>query len=151
MAPADKVCIMGGSFGAYSAVQSAEMAPDLYACAVANAGIYDLKLMYKKGDIPNYYFGKSFLEEAIGTDDEQLAAYSPVNHVDKLKAPVFISHGTKDPRAPFAHAKELRAAMDKAHKPYVWFIKGREGHGFYNLDDEREYLKAVLKFLKKHT
>ncbi|HKI74491.1 MAG TPA: prolyl oligopeptidase family serine peptidase, partial [Pseudomonadales bacterium] len=151
MAPAAKVCIMGGSFGAYSAVQSAEMAPDLYACVVANAGIYDLPLLYRLGDIKSLYFGKSFLDEAIGHDEAQLAAYSPVNHVDKLKAPVLIAHGKKDPRAPFKHAEELRAAMDKAHKKYQWFIKGREGHGFYNDDDERQYLKTVLKFLHRYT
>lgn len=151
MARAGKVCIMGGSFGAYSAVQSAEMAPDLYSCVIANAGIYDLKLLYTKGDIPQAYTGKNFLEEAIGSDEAQLAAYSPVNHVDKLKAPVLIAHGKKDPRAPFAHAVELREAMDKAHKPYEWFIRGKEGHGFYNINDEREYMKTVLAFLKKHT
>lgn len=151
MAPANKVCIMGGSFGAYSAVQSAEMAPDLFACVVANAGVYDLPLLYHAGDIQRAYFGPSFLEKAIGHDKAQLIAYSPVYHVDRLKAPVLIAHGKRDPRAPFKHAEELRAAMEKAHKKFEWFIKGREGHGFYNANDQRQYLETVLAFLHRYT
>jgi len=53
----EKVCIMGGSFGGYSAVQSATIAPDLFKCVVANAGVYDLEMMYEEGDIPEQGFG----------------------------------------------------------------------------------------------
>src|SRR5690606_14795573 len=87
------ICIMGASFGGYSALQSATLAPDLYKCAVGVAGIYDLSLMHTEGDIPLRDFGISFLNEVIGADPEILAQYSPVNHVDKLKAAVLIEIG----------------------------------------------------------
>lgn len=144
---AGRICIMGGSFGAYSAVQSSILAPDLYSCAVANAGIYDLKLLYTDGDIETLYFGDAFLEETIGRDDEELEAYSPVNHVASLKTPILIAHGKQDERAPFKHARLLRRALEQHNKEYEWFVKKREAHGFYDNENRVEYLKTALKFL----
>lgn len=76
-AEAGRVCIMGSSFGGYSAMQSAILEPDLYSCVVANAGIYDLAMMYTEGDIEYRYLGKAYLEETIGRDDEELRRTLP--------------------------------------------------------------------------
>ena len=103
----DKICIMGTSFGGYSAVQRAILAPDLYQCAVSNAGIYDLTKLYDEGDIAQYYTGKAFLERVIGKDHNQLRAFSPAYNAEKLAATVFIAHGRKNQRAPVEHAEVL--------------------------------------------
>lgn len=144
------VCIMGASFGAYSALQSSILAPELFKCAVANAGIYDLSLMYKKGDIESKYGGEAYLERVIGRDEEELVRFSPVNRVAELRAPVLIAHGKRDERAPIEHAERLRSAMDKHGKSYEWFVKRDEAHGFYDNDNQVEYLRAAIRFLSKH-
>jgi dipeptidyl aminopeptidase/acylaminoacyl peptidase len=147
---AGKICIMGKSFGAYSAVQSAILAPDLFACVVANAGVYDLSLMYKKGRFAERYGGSAFLEKVIGRDKSQLADFSPVNRIANLRAPILVAHGKQDERAPFTHAKRLRKALKKHGKEYEWFVKSREAHGFYNNENQVEYLQTTIKFLNKH-
>lgn len=38
-----RICIVGGSFGGYSALQSSVMEPDLFKCAIGFAGVYDLE------------------------------------------------------------------------------------------------------------
>ena len=149
-ATAGNICIMGGSFGAYSAVQSAILAPDLFTCVVANAGIYDLSLLYKKGDVAYLYLGESELEKLIGRDKDELDRFSPVNGIANLRAPIFIAHGKRDQRAPFEHAQRLKKALDKHDKDYEWFVKRREAHGFYNNDNQVEYLQAVIAYLSKH-
>lgn len=149
-ASAGNICIMGSSFGAYSAVTSAILVPDLFSCVIANAGIYDLPLMYKRGDIGSRYGGDAYLEKVIGRDKDELESFSPVNRIADLQAPIFIAHGKQDQRAPFEHAKRLRKALDKHDKDYEWFVKRREAHGFYNNDNQVEYLQAVIAFLSKH-
>jgi len=149
-ADAGNICIMGASFGAYSAVQSATLAPELYNCVVANAGLYDLPLMYRKGDIESLYLGDEYLERTIGRDDDELKRYSPVNRVALLEQPIFIAHGKMDDRAPFEHAKRLRKALDQNGKQYESFVKRREAHGFYDNDNQVEYLQGAIAFLKKH-
>ena len=149
-AEAGKVCIMGASFGAYSALQSAILEPELYACAVANAGIYDLELMYKEGDIEDLYDGEAYLNEVIGRDEEQLKKFSPVHNVAALQIPLFIAHGREDDRAPYEHAQHLMKALDDHDKDYDAFIRRNEEHGFYDIENQVEYMEKAIKFLQKH-
>ncbi|MCJ7557914.1 MAG: S9 family peptidase [Gammaproteobacteria bacterium] len=146
----DRICIYGGSFGGYSALQSSILAPDLFACAVGFAGVYDLKMMYELGDIPERESGITFLEKVIGQDDENMTAFSPVHNVDKLKAPVLLIHGEEDPRAPIEQAEELRDALEKKGHPYEWVVIKDEGHGFYNEKNREDMYKVLLTFLDKH-
>lgn len=144
------VCIMGASFGAYSAIQSAAIYPDTYKCAIANAGIYDLELMFEEGDIQARKSGMSYLTNVLGTDSKKLKDMSPVNYVEKIKIPLLLAHGEDDERAPFEHAKRLRQALKKSDKPYEWFVVDKEGHGFYNPENQKAYMNRVVDFLDQH-
>ncbi|MCB1645396.1 MAG: S9 family peptidase [Pseudomonadales bacterium] len=146
----DNICIMGASFGAYSAVQIQTIEPDLFRCAVANAGIYDLNMLYTEGDIRNVYGGAEYLQEAVGKDKEELKRFSPVYHADKIKAPVFIAHGYRDKRAPIEHAEALVEALKEHGKTFEYLPVKREAHGFYSIDNELNYFEQVLAFLAKH-
>lgn len=146
----NNACIMGGSFGAYSAIQSAIKYPDTYKCAIANAGIYDLQLMFDEGDIQERKAGESYLKQVLGTNTHELQSMSPVNHVAKIKIPLLLAHGKDDERAPFEHVERLQEALDKAKKPYEWFVIDKEGHGFYNPVNQKAYMKKVLLFLNKN-
>jgi dipeptidyl aminopeptidase/acylaminoacyl peptidase len=150
VADGKRVCAYGASFGGYSAMMTAIRAPDLFKCAVGYAGVYDLAMMYTKGDIRRRDFGRSYLDDVIGMDPAELRANSPVALVEQLKAPVLIVHGEADPRAPFDQAKALRRALDKAHKPYEWFTVPREGHGFYTEEHRRQFYEKLEAFLASH-
>jgi dipeptidyl aminopeptidase/acylaminoacyl peptidase len=52
-----------GSFGGYSAVQSTTLTPDLFKCAVAVAGVYDLEMMFDEGNILRIIYGTEYLIE----------------------------------------------------------------------------------------
>ncbi|MBU2969634.1 alpha/beta fold hydrolase [Pseudoalteromonas sp. C2R02] len=146
----NNVCIMGASFGAYSAVQSAAIFPETYRCVIANAGIYDLELMFEEGDVQQRRSGLSYLKRVLGTDEKLLKSMSPVNYVEKIQAPLLLAHGENDERAPFEHAERLREALDEANKTYEWFTVDKEGHGFYNPKNQKAYMKKVVGFLDKH-
>lgn len=146
----NNVCIMGASFGAYSAIQSATLYSNTYKCAVANAGIYDLELMFEEGDTHKVKSGMSYLKKVLGTDKSLLKSMSPVNYVEKIQIPLFLAHGKDDERAPFEHAERLKTALDKAQKPYQWFVLDKEEHGFYNPENRKTYMRNVLQFLDKN-
>ncbi|MCC2608098.1 alpha/beta hydrolase family protein [Planctobacterium marinum] len=146
----EKVCIMGASFGGYSAVQSATLAPELFDCVVATAGVFDLQMMFDEGDIPELFFGESFLEKVLGEDEAELKAFSPVNRVTHLQAPVLIAHGKKDRRVPIEQAEQLRDALEEHDKPYEWFVRSSETHGFFDEDNRAEYFETVAGFLRQY-
>ncbi|WP_353518335.1 prolyl oligopeptidase family serine peptidase [Thalassotalea sp. SU-HH00458] len=146
-AVAGNVCIMGASFGAYSAVQSATLYPDVYKCIIANAGVYNLELILEENGSRAV---KSFWREALGKDKKELKSFSPVNYAGKIQAPLLLAHGEDDRVAPIEHVEQLKDALDEANRPYEWFVLDDEGHGFYNPANQKAYMRSVLSFLDKH-
>ncbi|MGR5324647.1 prolyl oligopeptidase family serine peptidase [Vibrio sp. DNB22_17_1] len=150
IADKNRICISGGSFGGYSALQSATVAPALFQCAVGSAGVYDLELMFKEGDVPDSKMGLSFLTKVLGTDPKTLRAMSPTHNVDKLKASILLVHGGKDQRAPIEHFNAMAKALDNINYPYESFVLDDEGHGFYKDEHRAKYYAHVLNFFNKH-
>ena len=149
IAEAGRVCVVGTSFGAYSAVMQLIRAPELYACAVAHAGVYDLELLSSTGDIPLYRGGRSYLEEALGEDLDRRRQHSPIHRVEAIAAPLLLIHGERDWRADVAHADALRAALDAAGKPYEWMALEGEGHGVFDESTRRDVYQRILGFLEQ--
>ena len=146
----DNICIMGASFGGYSALQSAILEPDMFQCAIGVVGVYDLPLMFEEGDISERDSGQRYLKSALGTDEALLKRFSPSYNIDKLKAPVLIVHGGQDERAPIEQAESLVAALKKENHPYIYELLEDEGHGFYKAEHRTRYYKQVLNFLDEH-
>lgn len=145
-----RICAVGTSFGAYSAVMQLIRAPAHYACAVAHAGVYDLDLLSSTGDIPLYRGGRSYLEEALGANRNLRRQHSPVHRVEAITAPLLLIHGERDWRADVAHADALRAALDAAGKPYEWLGLEGEGHGVFDETTRQSVFRHILSFLEQH-
>jgi dipeptidyl aminopeptidase/acylaminoacyl peptidase len=150
VADGKRICIYGGSYGAYSALTGAFREPDLFRCAVGMAGIYDLPLMFEKGDIQTARAGLKYLRLAVGTDEEELRRRSPVYNADKIKVPVLLLHGKIDERAPYEHAKRMRDALEKAGNPPEWSTEWGEGHGFFDETNRGAAYTLMLEFFGKH-
>lgn len=143
----DRICVYGGSYGGYAALMSAVRAPTLYRCTIGYAGVYDLSLMYKEGDIPDSWGGIGYLERVLGRDKEILAEYSPVNQVDQIEAAVMLIHGTQDRRVPVEHARVMRQKLEKAGKNVKWQLYGSSGHGVYSVENQLQMYEGILEFL----
>lgn len=147
IADKDNICIYGGSYGGYAALMGVVKEPELYQCAIGFVGVYDLLLQSEVGDIRTRSEGRAFIEETIGTDEKDLAKYSPARHVDKIKADLLLIHGEKDARVPFEHYETLTEALEDIDYPYESLVKSGEGHGFADNDNQIELYTKILKFL----
>ena len=145
-----RICAYGASFGAYSAMMVAAKAPDLVSCAIGLAGVYDLKMMYSKGDVRTTNYGRNYLSRVIGRDDAALSANSPTALASRITVPVLLVHGEIDERTPLAQAKAMRAALEKAGNPPEWLAVPREGHGFYNEENNIAFYRRLEAFLARH-
>lgn len=145
-----RICIYGASYGGYAALQGAVREPDLYRCTIGYVGVYDLPMMYQRGDIRQSLYGRAYLERVLSRDRQDMLARSPVAGADRIKAAVMLIHGGRDVRVPIAHATAMRAALDKAGHPYEYLVKESEGHGFYDIDNNLELYTRLLEFLDRH-
>ncbi len=147
-ADASRICIYGASYGAYAALMGAAREPGLYKCAAGYVGVYDLPMMFSRGDIQRTGSGETFLREWLG-DPAQLGEVSPVNLAASIKVPVFLAAGGEDQRAPEQHTKRMEAALKKAGVPVESLYYSTEGHGFYTDPHRREYYSKLLAFLSR--
>jgi len=146
----NRICIYGGSYGAYSALMGVAREPDLYRCAVGYAGVYDLKMLTTHGDIRQRRSGLAYLRRVIGTDEEDLRRRSPVNLADRIKADVMLVQGGMDRRAPIQHSKRMREALEDAGIEVRWFTETQQGHGFAGLSYRLELYREIADFMAPH-
>ena len=147
IADENRVCIFGASYGGYAALTGAAKEPDLYRCAIGYAGIYDLSIMEKVGDVRRRRFGLHYMRQVLGDDPNVRQQRSPVYQADDIKAAVMLVHGGADRRAPLEHAQRMRDALQEAAKPVEWFVKGDQGHGFIGDEARRDLYERILAFL----
>lgn len=145
-----RICIYGASYGGYAALEAVVKEPDLYKCAVGYAGVYDLVSFHNRYHTLHFRSVIPAISTEMGDDEDYLKAHSPVFHVDKIKAALFLAHGGEDKTVPDDQADELRNALDKIHKPYEWLYFRNEGHGFYALADRVELYSKMLAFFDKN-
>ena len=81
-------------------------------------------------------------------DEELLRAASPVFHADKIKAPLFVAQGARDPRVNKAESDQIVMALEKQGIKVEYMVKDNEGHGFHNEENRFEFYEAMEKFLK---
>ncbi|AOA71662.1 alpha/beta hydrolase family protein [Stenotrophomonas rhizophila] len=148
IADGKRICIYGASYGAYAALMGTVREPGLYQCAAGYVGIYDLPLMFERGDIQSDRSGMTYLRDWLGAP-EALAERSPVNLAAQVKVPVFLAAGGEDKRAPIQHTKKMEAALRRAGTPVESLYYKSEGHGFYTQEHQREYYTRLLAFLSR--
>ena len=148
---AGRVCIHGWSYGGYAALMSVVREPDLYACSVPAAGVYDHDIQYKKADFTRLTrWGEKYIDRVIGPTAEDRRRASPVTYLDRLKTPLFVVHGEEDARVPVDHARELMKRLEAAGIEAQYMEKANEGHGFYKEENRADFFNALLAFLDKH-
>jgi dipeptidyl aminopeptidase/acylaminoacyl peptidase len=76
---------------------------------------------------------------------------SPAFNADRIRIPVMLVQGGKDQRVPISQYQALKEALEKAGRPpEVTIVEDKEGHGFYDFDNQVELYTAMEAFLDKH-
>lgn len=149
----DRVCIMGASYGGYSALAGGAFSPELYRCVIAIAGVSDLPLMLKREQFLNGgdHWVISYWQNNMGASDKnKLKSISPVNAAEKFQAPVLLIHGKHDTVVPIKQSSTMHKALKRAKKEVVFVKLEGEDHWLSDSTTRVELLNAVDSFLDKH-
>jgi dipeptidyl aminopeptidase/acylaminoacyl peptidase len=148
IADPERICLVGGSYGAYASMMGLAREPDLYHCGVGYVGVYDLAMMaddsIRRGDS-----AQSWMADWIG-DDAALRAASATTHAADIKDPVLLVAGGRDRVAPEAHTRAMQKALESAGVTVDTLYVPSEGHGFFAEKNRRAYATRLLAFLAKH-
>lgn len=154
IADSERIAIYGGSFGGNAVLFGVTSTPNLYAAGVADVAASNM-FTFIRSLAPEWGpYIKQFYQMVGDPNDPKdsimLAEISPLFHVDKIKAPLFISCGANDPRVNRAESDQMVAALKKQGVIVEYMVKDDEGHGFSNQKNQFDLYEAMEKFLDKY-
>jgi len=152
IADPDRIAIYGASYGGYATLAGLTFTPDLYACGVDYVGVSSL-FTFMESMPPYWELYREMMYEMVGhpeKDKDLLASASPLLHIDKIKAPLFIAQGANDPRVKKSESDQIVAALKEKNIDVPYMVKDNEGHGFYNEENRFDFYRSMGDFLDKH-
>lgn len=150
---ADKIGIIGGSYGGYMTMAALTYTPEEFKVGVNIFGVTNWLRTLKS--IPPWW--ESF-KEALYTemgdpntvDSVRLRQISPLFHTEKVTKPLIVLQGAKDPRVLKVESDEIVEGVKKSGVPVEYVLFEDEGHGFVKKENQIEAYGRILKFLDKY-
>jgi dipeptidyl aminopeptidase/acylaminoacyl peptidase len=149
---ADRVGIIGGSYGGYMVLAALAFQPEEFAVGVDIFGVSNWLRTLES--IPKWWESQRLaLYQEIGNpeqDGDMLREISPVFHAEKIRRPLLVLQGANDPRVIKPESDDIVAAVKKNGVPVEYIVFPDEGHGFTKKKNQIEGYGAILKFLDKY-
>ena len=150
---ATRIGVYGRSHGGYATMRALTVpeSPDApkvfpFAFGFADAGFSDIIAFHKNSNIPDWVLLEAGDPE---TEADKLKDRSPLHHIDRLRAPLFLSHGSNDQRVPVDGSRDMYAACTEANKTCTYLEFPGQGHSIKGLDNKKRLYRARFKFLEQ--
>jgi dipeptidyl aminopeptidase/acylaminoacyl peptidase len=145
----ERIGIMGQSYGGFMVASAITEFPELWRAAVDYYGIADFStLLAGTGAWRSSHRAAEYGDPVRNA--ELFARISPIHRVDRIRAPVLVAHGMRDPRVPISESEQLVAALQERQKKVTYLTFDYAGHGFVRPDDRRRIYTEVAEFFTAH-
>jgi len=150
---AEKIGIIGGSYGGYMTMAAMAFAPEEFTVGVNLFGVTNWLRTLKS--IPPYWESfRAALYDELGdpftADSVRLYEISPLFHAENVTKPLMVLQGANDPRVLQVESDEIVEAVEKNGVPVEYVIFPDEGHGFMKKENEIKGYGQILEFLDKY-
>jgi len=148
-----RMCIVGASYGGYSALESALRWPERFRCVVSMSGVSDRVLVFTASDFGQTAKTRAQAEKVIGdptTELDQMLATSPLYRYRDFKVPVMLVHGREDERVDYEHSRRLVRMLNLAGRKPVMLSFDKEAHGLELPDDIDATYRGIAGFLQQY-
>ena len=150
MADADKLVMMGWSYGGYMASRIATKT-DMFKAISMGAGLFNLESMFVTTDVKEY--GLGLMGGGYWESEELKKTWfklSPHNMVDKVVTPVQLLHSSNDRRVPASQSEEMYAVLKYMGVDTELVLYPRSGHGPSEPKLYADITPRVLEWFKKY-
>ena len=142
-----KLVSMGGSYGGYLTMMAVTKYPDMWGAGVAMVPYVNWFTELATEDPAIRAYDISIM----GDPAENKALYedrSPINFIDRIKAPILLIAGGNDVRDPSNESQQVADAIKKRGGIVQLKIYQGEGHQFGRLETQIDEMKTLSDFLK---
>ncbi|MFZ0187978.1 MAG: S9 family peptidase [Streptosporangiaceae bacterium] len=143
---ADRVAMMGGSYGGYMANWMAGHT-DRFKAIVSHAGLWVLDQMFGTTDHPMFWrpqFGDPLTQPAMYEKN------SPHRHIEQIRTPMLVIHGNKDYRVPVSEALRLWWDLSRYGVQAKFLYFPDENHWILSPGNAQIWYETVFAFLAEH-
>jgi len=139
----------GRSYGGYLTLAALTSFPDLFAAGVDVCGMSNFFTFYRYTEP---WIAKAAISKYgdPARDERLLHDLSPINHLDRLRAPLLIVHGTNDTNVPLIEATQLADALTRRAHPHRLRVFPGEGHELLHHENRAAYLHETVDWLTTH-
>ena len=141
-----RLMISGGSAGGFTTLSALTPKDDkVFSGGASYYGVSDLEALARD----THKFESRYLDWLIGPYPQDKATYaerSPINHIDRLSAPVVFFQGSEDRVVPPNQTEQMVAALKTRGVPVGYLLFDGEQHGFRKAENIRRALDAELYF-----
>lgn len=144
-----RVAITGGSAGGYATLWALTQQPEFWTAGVA---LFPLAHIYD-AVVGSHRFERHYEEGLIGPLPESGALWrerSPITHVEKVRAPILMFHGTADKAVPYQQSVDFAEAVRRRGGTAELVSYEGEGHGFAKESNRRDMMERMERFLDKY-
>ncbi len=144
----NKIALMGASYGGYMVLAGLAFYPDLWSGGIDIVGISNFITFLEK----TAPYRRAMREPEYGSLEKNrdlLHSISPINHIQNIRAPLFIIHGANDPRVPLNEAEQIVNKLKDLGREAELLVYADEGHGLSRLKNRLDAYPKVADFLKK--
>lgn len=143
-----RAVLYGGSYGGYMVLACLAFHPDRWDAAIEIVGISSLVTFLEN----TAAWRRTFREREYGSladDRDFLLEVSPLTHVERIRAPLFVIHGANDPRVPLGEAKQIHRVLSERGVPCELLVYEDEGHGLAKLSNRLDAYPRAIAFLER--
>ena len=145
----EKVAITGGSAGGYAVQVALTSFPDDFQVGASYYGIGNLVTLAEL----THKFESKYLDNLIGQPwpegKAEFEARSPINHLDRLAAPMILLQGSEDKIVPPEVSREMKKILDEKGLMCEYVEYEGEAHGFRIKKNNIDSLKREADFYRK--
>jgi dipeptidyl aminopeptidase/acylaminoacyl peptidase len=153
IADAERVAVIGGSFGGYSVLAGLTFFPEVFACGADLVGPSNLITLLES--VPPYWkpmiemFTTRVGDHRTEVGRELLKKHSPLTYADRIRRPLLIAQGANDPRVKRAESDQIVKQLQDKNIPVTYLLYPDEGHGFARPENNLSFTAVTEAFLAR--
>lgn len=138
----DRIGMQGWSYGGYMTALCMTKGADYFKAGISVAPVTNWR-----------YYDTIYTERFMRTPQENESGYddnSPINHVNKLKGPFLLVHGSADDNVHYQNTMEMVDALVGANKQFDLFIYPNKNHGIYGGTTRLHLFTKMTEFVLRN-
>jgi dipeptidyl aminopeptidase/acylaminoacyl peptidase len=151
-----RIGVFGASHGGYATVRALTLPRPIkgrdesfdWGFGWAHAGFYDITTFWRDCNIPDWVAQKAGDPR---TERERLLDRSPLTHAERLRAPLYLTHGERDNRVPVAESRALAARLRELGRGFAYDEFAGHGHSLKGIAAQRRQWQGLLAYLEQAT